>query len=132
MLSGWGGRHCAPHRRERVRPPLCQLETCPPAWSVLPTRPPVCQGPGHLPAGLFSAWPQPGRQPGRTRSPRRGWRPGLLRLAGGVGEGGRPLWVEAGQGVGVGVEARYTRGGRQLQWRGAPLGGWVLKQQCAQ
>lgn len=35
--------------------------------------------------------------------------------------------MEVGQGVGEGVEARYTRGGRWLQMRGALVEGWVLK-----
>lgn len=89
--------------------------------------PPTPWGPRCSPAGPVSAWLQPGRQPGQTRSSRRGWCPGLLRPAVGVGAGGWPLWVAVGQGVGVGVEGRYTRGGRWLQRRGAPAGGWVLK-----
>lgn len=45
----------------------------------------------------------------------------------GWGRGGWTPWGEAGQGVGEGVGVRYTRGGRWLQRRGAPVGGWVLK-----
>lgn len=99
------------------------------ARSAVRRRPPArpARTHGRLPAGLSSAWPQPRQQPVRTRSSRRGWHPVFLRLAVGVGEGGWPPWVEVGQGVGAGVGARYMRGGRWLQMRGAPVGGWVLE-----